>query len=279
MVRIGGQPLGFGECGHGGRVPPVPPPLGLCHRGHRSPWDPFSPRRVWHRGADRGAAGCRRHFSLLHQHLQLRSRPGEPLRPPGTRRPGVSPGLTPLSPAGPRGGHRRGHPAAAAAPGQWQIAAAVPTPGGPGQWHGGVPCYPPPHSLFFNFEAPAVWRRAGCSVTPCLLGTWAMVASGTQWPSDGGTVSYGRASCPGHATPWGPPKGSTCHPLSPREGSRCPQGPAGWGTCQRAVMCHHGAGVTARGWQGMSPRPVCVPMGDPFEWGCDALGPPWPHGA
>lgn len=120
-----------------------------------------------------------------------------------------------------------------------------------------------------------MWGRAGCSVTPCLLGTWAMVASGTQWPSGCGTVSCGRASCPGHATLWGTPKGSTCHPLSPREGSRCPQGPAGWGTCQRAVMCHHGAGVAARGWQGMSPCPVCVPMGDPFEWGCDALGPPW----
>ncbi|XP_075290769.1 cytosolic arginine sensor for mTORC1 subunit 1 isoform X1 [Opisthocomus hoazin] len=82
-------------------------------------------RRVRHRGADRRAAGRRRHLSVLHQHLQLRPR------------------------LGPRGGHRRGHPAAAAAAGEWQIALAVPVPGA--QRHPTVGSPFPPHPPLIIF--------------------------------------------------------------------------------------------------------------------------------
>lgn len=114
MVRIGGQPLGFGERGRGGRVPPPRAqhhPSSLCLGVMLSrrvpmaappgpPLTPASlalPRRVWHRGPDRRAAGRRRHIGVLHQHLQLRSCLGEPLPSPGTRRAGGVPGADTLS--------------------------------------------------------------------------------------------------------------------------------------------------------------------------------------
>lgn len=115
----------------------------------------------------------------------------------------------------------------------------------------GFPVTCPPIHYFLILRLLQCEAEPGAASLPVCWGHGDMVASGTQWPCDGGTVSCGRASCPCCATSWGCQRAALCHPLSPQDGSGCPQGPAGGGdmgnTHQRAVMCHHGAGGDSPG--------------------------------